>query len=560
MKIIIHIGLILFLVGFCSSAILNAQIILISDPLDGSTVGQQAGNGEFVTGGGWRSLGGKIVFDAGQILESGSFEAIMRGWTAPAQGTEKTHILSGWEEADAYTHWIQPGSFWNWRIGSRYSPFKVLAAYDSITTREDTWWSIATSEMINDGQSHLYKVAWDAGNVTFYLDADSLHMFEFPFYKMRYFTIGVDDMYGPANPAPIISDVRIVDNNAVIANFTANQTAGVAPLTVHFLDSSEGNILNHMWDFGDGQTSSEQHPTYIYENADTFTVSLIVSGQSKADTLIRPDYIIITDPPPVADFTADTTMGLRPLEVQFSDLSAGIITSWLWNLGDGTNSTEQHPTHTYQTADTFTVSLTTTGPGGEHTKTELDYITVLEPPPVADFTADTTEGIIPFEVQFSDQSTGQVSVWIWEFGDGETSSDQHPIHTYQDADTFDVTLTVTGLGGESTKKRTGYIISSGTSGVDDQIRQIPDRFELSQNYPNPFNPTTSIWYSLKEDGPVRLMLYDLRGREILQLVNEIQEAGWHEIKLGGTDLSSGIYLYKLESTNEILTRKLTILK
>ena len=558
MKAYIRITQIILWIGMIVPIILTAQIEILSDPLDGSTIGQQMGNGDFMTGGGWRSQGGKIVYDAGRILESGSFEAVMRGWTAPAQGAEKSHPLSGWEVADLYTHWIQTGCFWNWRIGSRYNPFKVLAASEG--TRLDTWWEIATNDMINDGLPHLYKVAWASGNVTFYLDSDSLHQFEFNTFRLRYFTIGVDDMYGPTDPAPIISDIRIVDNHAVIADFSADTTSGSVPLTVHFSDSSKGNILGYFWDFGDGRTSSEQHPTHMYETADTFTVSLMVTGPGKPDTLIRENYIRTFHPAPIADFTADTTSGFRPLEVQFTNLSSGMIATWLWDFGDGETGTGQHPSHVFQTADTFTVSLTVNGPGGEGTKTEPDYIVVLETPPVAEFTADTTEGIIPFEVQFTDQSTGQIASWFWEFGDGETSTDQHPVHIYDISDTLDVSLTVTGSGGEDAKTRNGYIITSEVTGADNSIYKFPDRFALMQNYPNPFNPATTIKYCLSEDGPVRLILTDLKGREILRLVEDDQGVGWHTVEFFADDLASGMYVYQLQSGTKRLSRKLILLK
>jgi len=81
---------------------------------------------------------------------------------------------------------------------------------------------------------------------------------------------------------------------------------------------------------------------------------------------------------PVADFTADQTEGPCPLTVQFTDQSTGEITSWFWDFGDGETSTEQNPTHTYNSTGYFTVSLTVTGPGGSDTETKEDYIHVTE--------------------------------------------------------------------------------------------------------------------------------------------------------------------------------------
>jgi len=79
---------------------------------------------------------------------------------------------------------------------------------------------------------------------------------------------------------------------------------------------------------------------------------------------------------PGADFTADLTSGPVPLTVNFTDQSTGDITTWSWDFGDGSTSTEQNPSHTYTDSGTYTVSLTVTGPEGADTETKADYITV----------------------------------------------------------------------------------------------------------------------------------------------------------------------------------------
>jgi len=350
------------------------------------------------------------------------------------------------------------------------------------------------------------------------------------------------------------------------AGFTADTTQGAVPFDVRFTDESIGLVDSWTWNFGDGQTSSIQHPVHSYVTVDTFTVRLIVLGQSGADTLVRPDYIIVTDPPPVAEFTADTTAGLRPLDVQFSDLSTGVITSWHWDFGDSTTSTEPNPSHVYQTADTFTVSLTAVGPGGSGGLTKEAYITVLEPPPVADFTADTTEGTIPFEVQFTDQSTGTISSWSWEFGDGQSSTEQNPSYTYQVVDTFSVSLTVSSPGGENTKIRDEYIITFYPSEVDGNGSQIPEKFALSQNYPNPFNASTTIHYAVPETSHIRLAVYNVRGECVYDLVNGQSSPGNYQTHFDASLLGSGLYFYRMESisnpskNNILIIRKMIVLK
>jgi len=88
----------------------------------------------------------------------------------------------------------------------------------------------------------------------------------------------------------------------------------------------------------------------------------------------------------------------------------------------------------------------------------------------------------------------------------------------------------------------------------------PNTFALKQNYPNPFNPSTNISYTLKNSGKVRLSVYDILGREVAVLANEIQTAGQHEVKFLANGLSSGIYFYKLQSTNGVITKKMLLMK
>jgi hypothetical protein len=91
-------------------------------------------------------------------------------------------------------------------------------------------------------------------------------------------------------------------------------------------------------------------------------------------------------------------------------------------------------------------------------------------------------------------------------------------------------------------------------------QMIPRVFSLAQNYPNPFNPSTKISYTLKNNGKVSLVVFDLLGREVAVLANEIQTAGQHQVQFSASSLSSGVYFYKLQAGNEVITKKMMLLK
>ena len=88
----------------------------------------------------------------------------------------------------------------------------------------------------------------------------------------------------------------------------------------------------------------------------------------------------------------------------------------------------------------------------------------------------------------------------------------------------------------------------------------PKEFKLEQNYPNPFNPTTTIQYQLPTDARVTLKVYDILGSEVTTLVNEEQEAGYKEVQFTGSNIASGMYVYRIQVGEYVSTRKMMLLK
>jgi len=164
------------------------------------------------------------------------------------------------------------------------------------------------------------------------------------------------------------------DDVAPNAAFTASPLYGTVPLTVTFTDQSSGDITSWLWNFGDGSTSTARNPTHAYTAAGTYTVSLTVNGPGGSDTETAVAYITTGYPIPNADFIALPITGTIPLDVQFTDLSTGAITTWDWTFGNGSISGARYPYFTYENSGTYTVSSTVSGPSGSDTENKPNYI------------------------------------------------------------------------------------------------------------------------------------------------------------------------------------------
>lgn len=174
-----------------------------------------------------------------------------------------------------------------------------------------------------------------------------------------------------------------------VADFDADNTSGSAPLSVQFTDLSQ-NANGWDWNFGDGDTSTEQNPAYTYGSAGNYTVVLTANNENGSSS--KSLNITVEEEPgqeeilPVADFDADTTSGSAPLSVQFTDLSQN-ANEWYWNFGDGTNSTEQNPMHTYSSPGNYDVNLTVVNEN--KTASEINTINVLEESNSSDSNSDS---------------------------------------------------------------------------------------------------------------------------------------------------------------------------
>jgi len=301
------------------------------------------------------------------------------------------------------------------------------------------------------GDGNIISWAWDFGDTTTTTDTSTLqnpiymYILNTDYQEYHYFTVSlsVTDEFGSSHT---FEKDSVSVNNPILP--TTNFDFEIDILTVSFTSftTSDGEITNYHWDFGDPATATDtsnlQNPTYTYPAPGIYPVSLTVidsydlSGGITTDISVYP-----TEDPPSANFNWAADL----LQVIFTDMSVAgdtTIANWSWNFGDGNTSIEQDPVHEYATAGTYSVSLTVIDANGlSNISTQNVTVTSELVGPTANFTHSDSYLIIQF-TDASQTGDGIINNWSWNFGDGNTSTEQNPVHEYATADTFIVSLTV----------------------------------------------------------------------------------------------------------------------
>lgn len=236
-----------------------------------------------------------------------------------------------------------------------------------------------------------------------------------------------------------------------VADFTGTQDGR----TFSFVNLST-DASSYLWDFGDGiGTSTEEDPTYTYALTDDefkdYVVSLTATGPGGSDEIA---YTVSVGGRVTASFEYSPDEPLANQEISFTNISVNAV-SYSWDFGDGTASTDRNPTHSYNTAGDFNVKLTVEGmPGTESPDDTTMVISVAAPEVIAAFEVSNNQIQILQSVTFTNNSENAES-YLWDFGDGNTSTLKDPTHVYLDTGNYEVSLKVTGYGVE--KKVTNII-------------------------------------------------------------------------------------------------------
>ncbi len=262
-----------------------------------------------------------------------------------------------------------------------------------------------------------------------------------------------------------------------VAQFTAAPVSQIftpPSSAVTFTNTTNAGNWTWLWKFGDGSTSNVKDPVHNYNDVGTYYVTLIASNTYCTDSITH--FINITPPAPVADFDSIPS-GCSPLYIRINNTTINSDvpgTTYRWDFGDGSTSTAKNPTYTYFTPGTYRIELVVTGPGGVSVKSQ---VVNAYPSPKAYFE------ITPNLVYVNDERVRCFNLsqgadkYLWDFGDGDTTSVKEPFHRYMEEGVYDITLWAYSANGCEDK----YVLSPAVTVIP--VGQL--------KYPSVFRPNTT---------------------------------------------------------------------
>ncbi|MEM7374123.1 MAG: PKD domain-containing protein, partial [Bacteroidota bacterium] len=300
---------------------------------------------------------------------------------------------------------------------------------------------------------------------------------------------------------------------------------------------------------GDGNTGGASYVPYTYNAPGTYDVTLTIStNDGCVDSITR--TVTVTECQEPINCYADFSYFQNPgCEVDFTDMSTvdDSIVSWSWDFGDGHTASGANPTYTFAQNGTYPVRLIIRTASGCTDSVQQDVILDLcgSQEPCAVAIGMTQDSINHLTYHFQDQSIGHIQQWKWEFGDGHSSSEQHPSHTYDQAGPYVVSLAV---GGDSLCTASDSVQLMISTLVEDGILRHP-----VQLYPNPTTGSFMVQAQFTDPITVSWELLDLRGKVIQKVVMNKASSEFRE-QVDIQKLAHGVYIFQLMTEEGILYR------
>jgi gliding motility-associated-like protein len=348
-----------------------------------------------------------------------------------------------------------------------------------------------------------------------------------------------------AGDCPTTDEIKIEVLPDVLAELTADTNVICAGDETQLHAMGGVGSASYLWSPFDGLSDPTIAEPFAGPMTTTTYTVLVQEGKcSDMDSIT-----IMVHPKPDADFYTSQLSGCAELEVSFLDNTTDAL-SLIWDFGDGTVITnEANPSHIYSTPGTYVAQLTAVGVGGCRSVSDGKQIVVSDNS-FAAFSSSpeaTTPVSLPWaRFQFEDLSQNGIS-WTWDFGDGYTSGEQHPAHTYLEAGEYDVTLSVMNEDGcISTLAYGPYIVYA-------PVLDIPNVFTPNGDGINDF---FNVIYNGKED--YSLKVFDRWGKTYFEAFSP--EDQWSGFSSSESEAPEGVYFYTLQIGERSYTGNLTLMR
>lgn len=318
-----------------------------------------------------------------------------------------------------------------------------------------------------------------------------------------------------------------VDFDGLLADFNNNSMA------------FGGDIISNYWTFGDGGISGAPNPNHDYATEGVYEVCLtIFTSDSCSSTYCETIYVggIIDSGFCAADFEVDISGTLA----EFTNTSTGgfaDITGYSWSFGDGETSIAENPNHNYDFPGTYTVCLTiyTTD---SCVSTYCDFVMISGIDDTTDCNAafNYDFGITPWGIFTTNDSYdgGAAAIYLWEFGDGTSSTEFEPNHEYAAGGTYLICLTITTAFCTDTQCDTVVIAPTG---IDEETI-----IGVLNAYPNPANDLINITLENAITANTSIVINDLSGKQLKEIFTGTLYSGQHNFQTNINVLPEGIYL------------------
>ena len=411
----------------------------------------------------------------------------------------------------------------------------------------DTTWGVGhlcvhfTNESTNADSSY-----WQFGDGETSSETDPCHCYGT---VQKYYTVKLT-VFGEFGAPDSLEKVDYITvSKPAAANFNASPLAGVPGTEVQFVNNCGGNIQKFYWDFGDGENAGfrhgtmpneKVHPTHVYAEAGTYSVTLATSGLAGGDTITVANLIYIDEnyQPLKLESGSDTQPNFgwdKAIDHDVLSNECKVLA-----VNDGAEATFAFTDDAKKVVNKVRL-MTNTALG----TTFANHL-------LKDFAIEVSVDGTNWETAFEGTITQRYDWQVFEFDDALAKFVKLVLKSARGEMSPWVSISEFQVFGTPSES-----IALNKNGA---VGDIATEYTLAQNYPNPFNPSTTISFSLPQDSNVTLSIFNICGQEVASLVQGNLTAGVHQVEFDARNLNSGTYFYRIEAGSYQAIRRMILVK